>query len=300
MARENLNDLRTFVVVAREGSFTRAAARLGVSPSAVSHTMRGLEESLGMRLVTRTTRSVALTTAGEQVLAIFAPRLDEIEAELSVLREQRDKPAGTIRITATDFSAEQYLLPKLAQLLPDYPDVQVELSIDYGLTDIVAQRFDAGIRFGDQVARDMIAVRISPDIHTTVVATPGYFARHGVPAHPRDLTEHNCISMRLPTYGGLYAWEFEQGAHKFSIRVGGQLIINTLPQMLNAALSGMGLAYTARDYVQPYLDDGRLQEVLQPWCTVFPGFHLYYPSRRQSSRALMLLVDALRYPATSA
>lgn len=300
MARENLNDLRTFVVVAREGSFTRAAARLGVSPSAVSHAMRGLEESMGMRLVTRTTRSVALTTAGEQVLAIFAPRLDEIEAELSVLREQRDKPAGTIRITATDFVVEQYLLPRLAQLLPDYPDVQVELSIDYGLTDIVAQRFDAGIRFGDQVARDMIAVRISPDIHTTVVATPDYFARRGVPAHPRDLTEHNCISMRLPTYGGLYAWEFEQGAHKFSIRVGGQLIINTLPQMLNAALSGMGIAYTARDYVQPYLDDGRLQEVLQPWCTVFPGFHLYYPSRRQSSRALMLLVDALRYPAASA
>lgn len=183
MARENLNDLRTFVLVAREGSFTRAAAKLGVSPSAVSHTMRGLEESLGMRLVTRTTRSVALTTAGEQVLAIFAPRLDEIEAELSVLREQRDKPAGSIRITATDFAAEHYLLPKLAQLLPDYPDVQVELSIDYGLTDIVAQRFDAGIRFGDQVARDMIAVRISPDIQTTVVATPAYFARHGVPEH---------------------------------------------------------------------------------------------------------------------
>ncbi|WP_199102907.1 LysR family transcriptional regulator [Aquitalea sp. ASV11] len=297
MARENLNDLRTFVLVAREGSFTRAAAKLGVSPSAVSHTMRALEESMGMRLVTRTTRSVALTTAGEQVLAIFAPRLDEIEAELSVLREQRDKPAGSIRITATDFAAEQYLLPKLAQLLPDYPDVQVELSIDYGLTDIVAQRFDAGIRFGDQVARDMIAVRISPDIQTTVVATPGYFARHGVPAHPRDLTEHNCISMRLPTYGGLYAWEFEQGANKFSIRVGGQLIINTLPQMLNAALAGMGIAYTARDYVQPYLADGRLQEVLQPWCAVFPGFHLYYPSRRQSSRALMLLVDALRYHA---
>ncbi|MBA4708805.1 LysR family transcriptional regulator [Aquitalea aquatica] len=300
MARENLNDLRTFVLVAREGSFTRAAAKLGVSPSAVSHTMRGLEESLGMRLVTRTTRSVALTTAGEQVLAIFAPRLDEIEAELSVLREQRDKPAGSIRITATDFSAEQYLLPKLAQLLPDYPDVQVELSIDYGLTDIVAQRFDAGIRFGDQVARDMIAVRISPDIQTTVVATPAYFARYGVPAHPRELTEHNCISMRLPTYGGLYAWEFAQGEHKFSIRVGGQLIINTLPQMLNAALSGMGIAYTARDYVQPYLADGRLQEVLQPWCAMFPGFHLYYPSRRQSSRALMLLVDALRYHASQA
>ena len=297
MARENLNDLRTFVLVAREGSFTRAAAKLGVSPSAVSHTMRGLEESLGMRLVTRTTRSVALTTAGEQVLAIFAPRLDEIEAELSVLREQRDKPAGSIRITATDFAAEHYLLPKLAQLLPDYPDVQVELSIDYGLTDIVAQRFDAGIRFGDQVARDMIAVRISPDIQTTVVATPAYFARHGVPAHPRDLTEHNCIGMRLPTYGGLYAWEFEQGDNKFSIRVDGQLTINTLPQMLHATLSGIGLAYTARDYVLPYLADGSLQEVLQPWCAVFPGFHLYYPSRRQSSRALMLLVDALRYHA---
>ncbi|WP_199052336.1 LysR family transcriptional regulator [Aquitalea sp. ASV15] len=298
MARENLNDLRTFVLVAREGSFTRAAAKLGVSPSAVSHTMRALEESMGMRLVTRTTRSVALTAAGEQVLAIFAPRLDEIEAELSVLREQRDKPAGTIRITATDFAAEQYLLPKLAQLLPDYPDVQVELSIDYGLTDIVAQRFDAGIRFGDQVARDMIAVRISPDIQTTVVATPAYFARHGVPAHPRDLTEHNCISLRLPTYGGLYAWEFAQGEHKFSIRVDGQLIINTLPQMLNAALAGMGIAYITRDYVQPYLADGRLQEVLQPWCAMFPGFHLYYPSRRQSSRALMLLVDALRYQAS--
>lgn len=300
MARENLNDLRTFVLVAREGSFTRAAAKLGVSPSAVSHTMRALEESMGMRLVTRTTRSVALTAAGEQVLAIFAPRLDEIEAELSVLREQRDKPAGTIRITATDFAAEQYLLPKLAQLLPDYPDVQVELSIDYGLTDIVAQRFDAGIRFGDQVARDMIAVRISPDIQTTVVAAPAYFARHGVPAHPRDLTEHNCISLRLPTYGGLYAWEFAQGEHKFSIRVDGQLIINTLPQMLNAALSGMGIAYITRDYVQPYLADGRLQEVLQPWCAMFPGFHLYYPSRRQSSRALMLLVDALRYQASQA
>lgn len=258
--------------------------------------MRGLEESLGMRLVTRTTRSVALTTAGEQVLAIFAPRLEEIEAELSALRELHDKPAGTIRITATDHSAEQHLLPKLARLLPDYPDVQVELSVDYSLTDIVAQRFDAGIRFGDQVARDMIAVRISPDIQTTVVASPDYFSRYGTPSHPRELTEHNCISMRTPTYGALCAWEFEQGEDKFTVRVTGQLIINTQPQMLNAAVSGLGIIYTARESVQRYLDDGRLQEVLQPWCVVYPGFHLYYPSRRQSSRALMLLVDALRYP----
>ncbi|WP_029000991.1 LysR family transcriptional regulator [Azohydromonas australica] len=297
MMRSNFDDLFAFVAVAREGSFTRAAAQLGVSQAALSYTIRQLEERLGYRLLTRTTRSVSPTEAGARVLATLAPRFEEMQAELTALSELRDKPAGTIRITTSDHAADAVLLPKLARLLPEYPDIKVEIVIDYALTDIVAQRFDVGVRLGDQVAKDMIAVRISPDIRMAVVATPGYFERHAKPEQPEDLMRHNCINMRLPTYGGLYAWEFEKNGHKLSVRVEGQTTFNTLPQTLYSALAGLGVAYIAQDIVQPHIDAGRLVPVLRDWCPTFTGFHLYYPSRRQSSRVLGILVEALRYRA---
>jgi len=297
MARENFNDLFAFVVVAREGSFTRAAALLGVSQSALSHTIRGLEAKLGYRLLTRTTRSVSPTAAGERVLATLSPRFEEIEAELAALSELKDSPAGTVRITTSCHAANAVLLPKLATLLPEYPDIKVEIVIDYGLTDIVAERFDMGVRLGDQVAKDMIAVRISPDIRMAVVAAPSYFEKRKAPQSPQDLTDHNCINFRMPTYGGLYAWEFEKNGSKVNVRVEGQMISNTPPQMLNAALAGLGVAYVAEDVAQPHIDDGTLVQVLDDWCPTFPGFHVYYTSRRQSSRVLTLLVDALRYRA---
>jgi DNA-binding transcriptional LysR family regulator len=295
MQRENFNDILAFIAVARERSFTRAAAKLGVSQSALSHTISGLEARLGVRLLTRTTRSVSPTTAGERLLLTVGHRFEEIEAELEALSELRDKPAGTIRITATDYPADTILLPKLAKFLPQYPDIKVEIVIDYGLTDIVAQRFDAGVRWGEQVAKDMIAVRIGPDMCIAVVGAPSYFAKRSPPKKPQDLTDHICINLHLPTYGGLYAWEFEKGGRELRVRVEGQLVLNGTTQILNAALAGFGLAYIPEDLAQPHLAQGRLKRVLEDWCAPFPGYHIYYPSRRQTSHAFALLVDALRY-----
>jgi DNA-binding transcriptional LysR family regulator len=295
MARENLSDLVAFLAVARERSFTRAAAKLGVSQSALSHTIRGLEERLGLRLLTRTTRSVAQTEAGERLVRTIGPRFDEIEAELSALNEMREKPAGTIRITAGEHSAETILWPTLARLLPDYPDLNVEIIVDYGLTDIVAERYDAGVRLGEQVARDMIAVRIGPDMRMAVVGAASYFKRRPKPRTPEDLTRHSCVNLRLPTHGGLYPWEFEKGGREVKVRVEGQLVFNNAALRKNAALDGLGLAYLPEDQVRAELADGRLIRVLADWCHPFSGYHLYYPSRRQRTSAFSLLLDALHY-----
>jgi len=297
MQRENFNDILAFLAVARERSFTRAAAKLGVSQSALSHTISGLEARLGLRLLTRTTRSVSPTEAGERLLRTVGHRFEEIEAELEALSELRDKPAGTIRITSIDYAADTILLPKIAKLLSEYPDINVEITVDYGLTDIVAERYDAGVRSGEQVAKDMIAVRIGPDMRMAIVGAPSYFAKRSLPKKPQDLTDHNCINLRLPTHGGLYAWEFEKVGRELKVRVEGQLVFNGTTQMLNAALAGFGLAYVPEDLAQPHLAQGRLKRVLDDWCPPFPGYHLYYPSRRHSSPAFALLVDALRYRA---
>ena len=291
----NLNDLLAFIAVGQERSFTRAAAKLGVSQSALSHTMRGLEERLGVRLLTRTTRSVAPTEAGERLLRSIGPLFAEMEAELAALGELREKPAGTIRITATEYAADEILLPKLAQLLPAYPDIKVEIVIDYGLTDIVAGRFDAGVRSGEQVAKDMIAVRVGPDMRMAVVGAPSYFTARSLPEKPQDLIDHNCITLRLPTHGGLYAWEFEKDGRELRVRVAGQLTYNTTAQMMTAALAGLGLAYVPEGMAKPYLARGRLRRVLEDWCLPYSGYHLYYPSRRQPTPAFALLVGALRY-----
>ncbi|CAJ0816300.1 MULTISPECIES: LysR family transcriptional regulator [Ralstonia] len=295
MPRENFNDLQAFVLVAREGSFTRAAAQLGVSQSALSHTIRGLEARLGLRLLTRTTRSVSPTQAGERLLQTIGPRFDDIEAELAALTELRDKPAGTIRITTAEHAADTVLWPVLERFLPNYPDIQVEISVDYGLTDIAAERFEAGVRLGDQVAKDMIAVRIGPDLRTAVVGAPSYFANRPQPTTPHDLTAHTCINLRLPTHGGLLVWEFEKDGQALNVRVEGQLIFNSSTPRLRAALAGFGLALLPADMTEPHVAAGRLVRVLDDWCPTFPGYHIYYPSRRQSSPAFALLIDALRY-----
>jgi DNA-binding transcriptional LysR family regulator len=295
MSRENFNDLIAFLAVAREGSFTRAAAKLSVSQSALSHTIRGLEARLGLRLLTRTTRSVSPTEAGDRMLRTLGPRFDEIETELAALSELRDKPAGTIRITAGEHPAIAILEPALARLLPDYPDINVEIIVDYGLTDIVAERYDAGVRLGEQVAKDMIAVRIGADMRMAVVGSTSYFAKMKPPKTPQDLTAHNCINMRLPTYGGLYAWEFERNGRELKVRAEGQLVFNNIALRLGAALDGLGLAYLPEQQVKAQLAEGRLVRVLADWCPPFPGYHLYYPSRRHASPAFALLVDALRY-----
>jgi DNA-binding transcriptional LysR family regulator len=297
MQRGSLDDLRALVAVARERSFTKAAAKLGVSQSALSQTVRELEARLGLRLLTRTTRSVSPTEAGERLLQTVGPRFEEIDAELAAIRELREKPAGTIRITATEYAADAILLPKLAKLLPKYPDIKVEIIIDYGLTDIVAQRYDAGVRSGEQVAKDMIAVRIGPDMRMAVVGAPSYFKKRPEPKKPQDLIDHNCIALRLP-HGGLYAWEFEKGGRELRVRVDGQLTYNTTAQELNAALAGLGLAYVPEGMAEPHLAKGRLKRVLEDWCFPYSGYHLWYPSRRQSSAAFALLVDALRYRPT--
>jgi len=293
--RNNLNDLLAFLAVANERSFTKAAAKLGLSQSALSHTLRHLEERLGIRLLTRTTRSVAPTEAGERLLHSLGPRFEEIDAELAALSELREKPAGTIRITATEYAVDTLLWPKLAKFLARYRDIKVEVISDAGLTDIVAQRFDAGVRIGEQVAKDMIAVRIGPDLRMAVVGTPSYFKRQAEPKKPQDLINHRCINLRLPTQGGLYAWEFEKGARKLRVRVEGPLIFNGSYQMLNAALAGFGVAYVPEDLTQPHLARGRLKRVLEDWCPPFSGYHLYYPSRRQTTPAFALLVEALRH-----
>ncbi|WP_376743482.1 LysR family transcriptional regulator [Ensifer canadensis] len=292
---ENFNDLAAFAVIAREKSFTRAAAKLGVSPSALSQTMRNLEERLGLRLLTRTTRSVSSTEAGERLLRTIAPRFEEIEAELVALGELRDKPAGTVRLTAGEHPAISILQPALKRFLPDYPDIAVEIIVDYGLTDIVAEGYDAGVRMGEQVAKDMIAVRIGPNMRMAVVASPAYFERHLLPQTPQDLTAHTCINIRLPTYGGLFPWGLEKDGREVKVRGEGQLVFNSLSMRLSSALDGLGVAYMPEDQVLAHVAEGRLVRVLEDWCPSFPGYHLYYPSRRQQSPALALLVDVLRY-----
>ncbi len=295
MQRGHLDDLVAFVAVGRERSFTKAAAKLGVSQSALSHTIRELEARLGVRLLTRTTRSVAATEAGERLLHNLGPRFEEIEAELSALSDLREKPAGTIRITATEYAIDRLLWPKLVKFLAQYPDIKVELFSDPALTDIVAQRFDAGVRAGEQVAKDMIAVHIGPDIRMAVVGAATYFKTRPEPKRPQDLVDHDCINLRLSTLGGIYAWEFEKGGREIKVRVDGQLTFNGTSQMLNAALFGFGLAYLPEELARPHLAKGRLKRVLADWCPPYAGYHLYYPSRRQSSAAFTLLVDALRY-----
>lgn len=297
MDRANVSDLLAFLAVARERSFTKAAAKLGVSQSALSHTIRGLEARLGLRLLTRTTRSVSPTLAGERLLLTVGPKFEEIDDELAALSELREKPAGVIRMTTAEHAAQTILWPKLAKFLPDYPDIKVEIVTDYGLRDIVADRYDAGVRLGEQVAKDMIAVRIGPDLRMAVVAAPSYLAQRTLPHIPQDLVAHNCINLRLPTYGGLMAWEFEKGGRDLNVHVEGQLVFTTSSQILEAALLGFGLAYVPEDMVETHIQEGRLLRVLADWCAPFQGYHLYYPSRRQSSTAFTLLVNALRYRA---
>ena len=295
MRREDVGDIIAFLAVARERSFTRAAAKLGVSQSALSHTVRGLEERLGLRLLTRTTRSVAPTEAGERLLRSAGPHLDAIDAELAGLTALRDKPSGTIRITAGEHAADCVLWPALKRMLPDYPDIQVEVIVDYGLTDIVAERYDAGVRLGEQVAKDMIAVRIGPDMRMSVVAAPSYFETRPTPKTPQDLTAHACIGLRMPTHGGLFAWEFEKRGREVKVRVEGPLVFNNFNLRLEAALAGFGLAYMPEDRAQKYVTSGQLVRVLEDWCAPFAGYHLYYPSRRQPTPAFVVLVEALRY-----
>ncbi|MDB5803081.1 MAG: LysR family transcriptional regulator [Betaproteobacteria bacterium] len=300
MRRENFNDLQVFLVVARAGSFTKAAAQLGVSQSALSQNIRGLEARLGLRLLTRTTRSVSPTEAGERLLSTIGPHFEEVEAELAALSELRDKPAGTIRISTAEHAAITVVWPKLEKVLLDYPEVKVEINIDYGFTDIVAQRFDAGVRLGDSVARDMVAVRIAPDMRMAVVGAPAYFAKRAPPETPQDLAGHECINLRLPTLGGLYAWEFEKDGHELKVHVEGQLIFNSSTPRVRAVLAGYGLACLPEDMVLAYIASGELVRVLEDWCPSYTGYHLYYPSRRQSSPAFRLVVDALRSPGAPA
>ncbi|HHQ9447565.1 TPA: LysR family transcriptional regulator [Enterobacter hormaechei] len=295
MLKDNFNDLLSFMVVARERSFTRAAAQLGVSQSALSHAMRNLETRLEVRLLTRTTRSVAPTEAGEQLLMRLSPHLLEIEQELNALRDTRDRPAGNIRLTAGEHAMSAVLWPVLKPFMAQYPDINVEVTVDNGLTDIVDGRFDAGVRLGEQVAKDMIAVRIAPDMRMAVVGSAEYLQRFGVPETPEQLDQHRCINMRLPTRGGLYAWEFERDGRELRVRVDGQLILNSLPQRIDAAEKGLGLAYVPEDAVQDALAESRLVRVLEAWCPAFTGYHLYYPSRRQHTTAFALLIAALRH-----
>jgi DNA-binding transcriptional LysR family regulator len=295
MLRENANDLLAFLAVARERSFTKAAGKLGVSQSALSHTIRGLEARLGLRLLTRTTRSVAPTEAGQHLLDTVGPHFEEIEINLAALSNLRDTPAGSIRINAMDHALHFILWPVLKPFLAQYPDISVEVCCDYGFVDIVAQGFDAGVRLGEDVAQGMIATRIGPDMRMAVVGSPAYFAGRTAPKTPHDLTGHRCNNLRLPTNGGLYAWEFEKGEERLKARVSGQITLNGVYQLLDAALDGMGLSYIPEDLVTQHLAAGRLVRVLEDWCPVFAGFHLYYPSRRQASPAFALLLEALRY-----
>ncbi|AYD45369.1 MULTISPECIES: LysR family transcriptional regulator [Yersinia] len=295
MLKENFNDLISFLMVARERSFTKAAAKLGISQSALSHSIRGLEERLELRLLTRTTRSVAPTEAGERLANSLGPRFAEIESELDALSEMRARPAGNIRVTAGEHAVDSVLWPVLKTFLTEYADIKVEITVDNSLTDIVTGRFDAGIRLGEQVAKDMVAVRIGPDMSMAVVGSPPYLAKYGVPTTPADLQNHRCINMRLPTMGGLYAWEFEKEGRELKVRVEGQLTFNSLRQRIDAAMIGFGLTMVPEDAVRAEIASGNLVRVLQEWCEPFPGYYLYYPSRRQHTTAFSLFVDALRY-----
>jgi DNA-binding transcriptional LysR family regulator len=295
MPQENFNDLVAFVMVAREESFTKAAVKLGVSQSALSQTVRGLEERLGLRLLTRTTRRVSPTAAGERLLKTAGPRFEEIQAELSALAEMRDKPAGTVRITSGEHAAISVLAPALEKFLPDNPDVNVEITVDYGLTDIVAERYDAGVRLGEQLAKDMIAIRIGPEMRMAVVGAPSYFRQNPWPEVPQDLTRHNCIQIRMPTHGNILSWEFEKDGHELKVRVEGQLVFNNIGMRLDAVRRGLGLAYMPEDQVAELIASGEVVRVLEDWCEPFPGYHLYYPNRRHTSPAFALVVEALRY-----
>jgi DNA-binding transcriptional LysR family regulator len=284
-----------FLAVAEERSFTRAAAKLGTSQSALSHTIRRLEARLGLRLLTRTTRSVAPTEAGERLVETLRPAFEDIEGKLATLTELRDKPAGTIRLTTSAQAAEMVLWPVLARMLTDYPDIKVEMTLDSSLVDIVAERYDAGVRLGEQLDKDMIAVPIGPSLRMALVGAPSYFAKRPAPTTPHDLTEHNCINLRMQTMGGLYAWEFEKHGHELKVRVDGQLVFNDARMILKAATEGFGLAFLLEDHVRDHVADGRLVRVLGDWCDPFSGYHLYYPSRRQPTPAFSVLVEALRY-----
>jgi DNA-binding transcriptional LysR family regulator len=295
MRRDNVNDLTAFIAVAREGSFTKAAAQLGVSQSALSYTIRTLEARLGLRLLTRTTRSVSLTEAGERLLHSIGPRFDEIESEIAALSAMRDKPAGTIRITTVEHAAETILWPALVPLLAEYPDINVEIISDYGLKDIVADRYDAGVRLGEQVDKDMISLRISADLRMAAVGAPSYFEGRAKPDVPQDLIEHSCIKLRLPTHGAFYAWEFQKDGQELKVRIQGRTAFNTVGMMRQAALDGFGLAYLPEDQVEPAIAEGKLVRVLADWCPPRPAYYLYYPSRRQHSPAFALVIEALRY-----
>lgn len=294
MARENYNELIAFIAVARECNFTKAAAHLGITQSALSHTVKSLEKRLGIRLLSRTTRNVSLTEAGERLLTRISPKFDEIDSEISMLSELRDKPAGSIRISASDHAIDTVLWPKLNDVIKEYPDIKLELYVDYGFTDIVEQRFDAGVRFGEAISNDMIAIQIGRDLSMAAVATPEYFASHPKPIVPNDLLQHNCINLRFPTYGGLYTWEFEKGDQKLNVNVEGQLIFNSVNQILQACLSGHGIAFLPEDIFESYCNKGQLIRVLQDWCPLFSGYHLYYPHRMRSSPAFDVIVNALK------
>ena len=299
MVKRNLNDLLYFVTVAREGSFTRAASLLGVTQSALSQAISGLESRLSIRLLTRTTRSVSPTAAGERLLNAIGNRFDEIDAELDELTKMRDKPAGTVRITCGEHILRTTLLPKLAPLLLEYPDIKVEFDVNYGFRDIVADRFDAGVRMGDTIDRDMIAVPVGPKLRMAIAASPAYFQTHPIPKVPRDLLNHNCINMRMQTAGGLYTWDFERRGQSLNVRVDGQLVFNTSPSIVDAAVAGLGIASLPEEEFAPHLQEGRLVPVLEDWCPPLPGYYLYYPSRKQPSHAFSLVLDALRSNAPS-
>jgi DNA-binding transcriptional LysR family regulator len=296
MTREDLADLGAFMAVADERSFTRAAAKLGTSQSALSHTIRRLEARLGVRLLTRTTRNVAPTEAGERLIGTLAPAFDSIDAQLLLIGELREKPAGSLRITASEHVATTVLWPVLRRLLPVYPDIRIELSIDSSLTDIVSGRFDAGVRLGEAVAKDMIAVRVGPDLRMAIVGSPAYFDDHPAPRTPQDLADHECINLRLLTLGGFYPWELEKDGRELRVRVGGQLAFNNVAMIVRAAEAGFGLGFVMEDQVAEQLADRRLVRVLGDWCPPFTGYHLYYPNRRQPSAAFTLVVEALRFP----
>jgi len=300
MATHKIHDVQAFLAVAREQSFTKAAARLGITPSALSHAIKGLEDRLGVRLLTRTTRNVAPTEAGERLMRSVGPHLDQIEAELTSIGELRDKPAGTVRVSCTDDAIVTIFQPMLPGFLREFPDINVELIVDYGFTNIVEQRIDAGVRLGEALGKDMIAVRIGPDWRFAVVGSPDYFERRSPPLTPQDLTNHVAVNMRLTSAGSIYAWEFEKDGRKLNLRVEGQLAFNNIMPVLQGAVDGIGLAYVPLDLAQPYLDDGRLMEALADWCPHFQGYHLFYPHRRQASPALSALVDALRMRLASA
>jgi DNA-binding transcriptional LysR family regulator len=295
MRRENVNDYLAFIAVAREQSFTKAAAQLGVSQSALSYTVRTLEARLGLRLLTRTTRSVSVTEAGERLLNSIGPHFDQIESEIAALSGMRDKPAGTVRITTVEHAAETILWPKLTTLLLDYPDINIEIISEYGLKDIVADRYDAGVRLGEQVDKDMISVPIARDFRFAVVGAPSYFEARQLPATPHELTEHSCIKLRLPTHGGFYTWEFYKDGRELKVRIEGRTAFSTVSMMRQAALDGLGLAYLPEDQVEAAIHEGRLVRVLADWSPPRPAYHLYYPSRRQHSPAFALVLEALRY-----